>query len=502
MPQDTALSDTIVARATPPGEGGVAIVRLSGPEAVGIVDTLYDGEQSLSSVEGGRVVHGWIRSGPVAVSSGTTDRGADIIDEVLVTIMRAPKSYTREDVVEIGCHGGMRVTDEIVRACVTAGARHAERGEFTQRAFLNGRLDLAQAEGVLDLIQARTRSGIDAALYQLRGSLSDDMHRVSGVIAASLARIEAGLEFDEDDLGVGDPTNEADAIRCAHESVEKLRSTYDRGRLIARGAVVAIVGSPNVGKSSLLNAIVGEERAIVSTTPGTTRDLVEAEVELDGLSVRFVDTAGLRYTDDHIEREGTRRAEHAGENADITLVVCDASGEIPAPKNLPGAKRIFLTLNKADRSDADAVAALRELGVQAKTHLVSALSGEGVDQLVQSVRDALVEDSELTVEGSIVTRERHANALQECSVHLSRAIGQITPVDLAVDADRQVGADDSKVDTDDGKVDAVDSKIDTVLPDLVAADLRLALDAIGEITGETTPDDILNAIFGDFCIGK
>jgi tRNA modification GTPase len=482
MPQDTALSDTIVARATPPGEGGVAIVRLSGPEAVGIVDTLYDGDRSLSSVEGGRVVHGWIRSGPVAVSSGTSDLSADIIDEVLVTIMRAPNSYTRENVVEIGCHGGMRVTDEIVRACVTAGARHAERGEFTQRAFLNGRLDLAQAEGVLDLIQARTRSGMDAALYQLRGSLSDDMHRVSGVIAASLARIEAGLEFDEDDLGVGDPTVEAGAIRSAREKVDQLRSTYDRGQLIARGAVVAIVGSPNVGKSSLLNAIVGEERAIVSTTPGTTRDLVEAEVELDGLSVRFVDTAGLRYTDDHIEREGTRRAEHAGENADITLVVCDASGEIPAPTTLPGAKRVFLTLNKADRSDANVVAALRELGTHAKTHLVSAISGEGVDQLVQGVRDALVGDSELTVESSVITRERHASALHECSAHLSRAIGQITPVD--------------------SQVDAVDSRVDAVLPDLVAADLRLALDAIGEITGETTPDDILNTIFGDFCIGK
>ena len=280
------LTDTIVARATPPGEGGVAIVRLSGPDAIRIAGAIFDGPD-LSMLPGGRIVHGWVRMPP-------HDSSISPSDETLTSVMRAPHSYTGEDVVEINCHGGMRITEEIIDACVSLGARRAERGEFTERAFLNGRLDLAQAEAVLDLVRARTRSGLSAACYQLSGALSDRLRSVADRLAASLSRIETGLEFAEDDLRVGEPEAERETVALVCETVSELLGTYRRGKLMTDGATVAIIGAPNVGKSSLMNAILGEERAIVSPIPGTTRDLVEGEVELDGLRVRLVDTAGLR----------------------------------------------------------------------------------------------------------------------------------------------------------------------------------------------------------------
>lgn len=457
-------ADTIVARATAPGEGGVAIVRLSGADAIAIADSLLDLPNPLKSVPSGRIVHGWIR-----IAEGDHAGGDGFADEVLVAVMRAPHSYTCEDVIEINCHGGMRLTEEIVEACARRGARRAERGEFTQRAFLNGRLDLAQAEAVLDLVRARTRGGIEAAGHQLRGDFSARLATVRDAVATALTRIEAGMEFEEDDLGVGDPRAEAEALSAAREEIGRLAETYARGRLVTEGASVAIVGPPNVGKSSLLNSILGRERAIVSPIPGTTRDLVEAEIELDGVRVRFVDTAGLRETGDEVEREGTRRAELAASGADVVVLVCDASGAILPPHHVPKARTLIVVANKADIASDAAVDRVRILAGDGAFHTLSALTGVGVEAFVAGLRLAIVGDAELTAEGGMVLRERHADALRECAGHLDRALEQIAY---------------------------------TAQPDLVAADLRLALDAVGRITGETTPDDVLDAIFGEFCIGK
>ncbi len=452
-----ASTDTIVALATPPGEGGIGIVRLSGPKAISIAESLFRGSGRLSDAPSHRLTFGRIH-----LPSGVSD-------EVLVSVMRAPRSYTRQDVVEINIHGGVRLADEVVRACVERGARRAERGEFTERAFLNGRLDLAQAEAVLEMVRARTKSGLAAACYQLTGGLSEKLRSVSAAIAKSLALIEAGLEFEEEDLGIGDPRREIGNITEVRETVEALRKTYERGRLITTGATVAIVGPPNVGKSSLLNAILGEERAIVTPIPGTTRDIVEGEVDLDGVPVRFLDTAGLRETGDLIEREGTRRAERAAEAADLRLVVCDASGEIPPPRRLPDGPRTVLVINKIDIGDLKAVENLRALAQNRPAYETSATKHEGIDALCRGLRDLLTRDAPEPSTGGIILRERHAEALRRCAEHVERSLVEMNG---------------------------------QAREELVAADLRLALDEIGQITGETTPNDILRTIFDEFCIGK
>lgn len=450
-------ADTIVALATPPGEGGIAIVRLSGTKAVSIVDSCFTGKGRLADAPSHRLVYGHIE-----LSSGLSD-------EVLVSVMRAPRSYTREDVVEINIHGSIRLAEELVRVCVEQGARRAERGEFTERAFLNGRLDLAQAEAVLDMVRSRTRAGLSAACYQLTGGLSEKLHSVDSAISKSLTLIEAGLEFEEEDLTVGNPRDEIGNISAARAAVDGLRATYDRGRLITTGATVAIVGPPNVGKSSLLNAILGEERAIVSPIPGTTRDTVEGEADLDGIRVRLVDTAGLREAIGQVEHEGVRRAERAAEAADVCLVVCDASGEIPPPAMLPDGPRTIVVINKIDIAAPDAVAKLHAYAGNRSAFRTSATKDQGIDALCRGIRDLLVRKAPEPAAGGIILRERHAEALRRCTEQLDRALVEMNG---------------------------------QARPELVAADLRLALDEIGQITGETTPEDILRTIFSEFCIGK
>jgi tRNA modification GTPase len=453
------VPDTIVAVATPSGEGGIAVIRLSGPDSISIADRLFHGRRSLSDASSHTLSHGHL-------AFPDTD---GITDEVLVAVMRAPKSYTCEDVVEINCHGGLRLAQEVVDACRAMGARRAERGEFTERAFLNGRLDLAQAEAVLEMVQARTGAGLSAACYQLTGGLSRRLAAVSGGITGALTRIEAGLEFPEEDVGVGDPRAEMEHARHALDEVNSLRATYERGRLISRGATVAITGPPNVGKSSLLNAILGHERAIVSPVPGTTRDIIEAEIDLDGLRVRLIDTAGLRATGDDVEREGTRRAERAAQEADVRVLVLDASGRIPSPDVLPPLEKGIIVMNKIDIGD-EAVVSDVSGGVDATPICrTSALKDEGVDELCGIVRDVLLRDTAATSGDGVILSDRHAAALDECAESLQRVISEI-----------------------EGQA----------REELVASDLRHTLDAIGRITGETTSEDILRGIFADFCIGK
>ncbi len=456
------MPDTIVAPATPPGQGGVAIVRLSGPDSLAIASKLFRGRTGLADTPDRLLTHGRL-----VLHAGS--HGSAVTDDVLVSVMRAPHSFTREDVVEINCHGGARLVREIVDACCALGAREAERGEFTERAFLNGRIDLAQAESVLDMVRARTREGLAAACYGVSGALSSQLASVRDGIMLALSSVEVGLEFAEDQLlDVGDPREQIPRLRGALQQIQSLRSTYRRGRLATEGAPVAITGAPNVGKSSLLNAILGEERAIVSPTPGTTRDLVEAEAELGGVRVRFVDTAGLRAAGDEVEREGTRRAELAAREADLSLTVFDASGSVPLPTGLPEQSGGIVVLSKMDIADPTVVTRAEQLGQGRAVFHTSAVTGEGVAELCDGIREALLGDAPEPA-GGVITRERHARALDECAGHVNRAISE------AEGAARE---------------------------ELVAADLRHALDALGRITGETAPDDVLRAIFDEFCIGK
>jgi len=459
-----AMTDTIVALATPSGEGGIAIVRLSGTRAISIADSLFRAPRRLADAPTHTLLYGRL-----ALNDSAASPGSGVFDEVLVSVMRAPRSYTREDVVEINCHGGIRLADEVIRACVSLGARRAERGEFTERAFLNGRLDLAQAEAVLDLVKARTKDALSAAYYELNGGLSARINALRDRLTASLARIETGLEFDEEDLGVGDPRAESAAFREILSEISALVGTYARGRLIAEGASVAIIGPPNVGKSSLLNAILGEDRAIVSHIPGTTRDLVEGEADLDGVRVRFVDTAGLRETGDAVEREGTKRAGRAASAADVVLLVCDGSGEIPWDLTPVSGRNAIIVINKMDKARNEVLSVLSASAGSTPVFRVSALSGEGLDTLCRGIRETLCADAPEPKTGGVIIRARHADALSAAGSHLERALDEAT-----------------------GQARS----------ELVAADIRLALDALGSITGETTPEDIIRRIFSEFCVGK
>ena len=457
------MTDTIVALATPPGEGGIAIVRLSGPDAIRIGDALFRSRTPLRTAPSHALIYGRLSL------DGTHVPGGDLGDEVLVSLMRSPRSYTREDVVEINCHGGTRLADEVIRACLRHGARRAERGEFTERAFLNGRLDLTQAEAVLDMVKARTRDGLAAAYYELSGSLSARISVLRDRLTASLARIETGLEFDEENSGLGDPRGEVAELSEGLAEVESLAGTYARGRLIADGATVAIVGPPNVGKSSLLNAILGEERAIVSPLPGTTRDTVHGEVEIGGLCVRLVDTAGLRPAGDPVEREGTRRAERAADIADLVVLVCDGSGTVRGDFSPIANRRALVAINKMDIASPDAVQEIVSAAGARPVFEVCALSGDGVDTLCGGIRDSLVAPGAEPANAEIITRARHADALAATGGHIRRALAEIAG---------------------------------QAREELVAADIRLALDSLGAITGETTPEEVVHRIFADFCVGK
>ncbi len=452
------LSDTIVGLATPPGVGGVAIVRLSGPESIALADRLF--KSSKISL---------VSAASHTLSYGHFELGDTISDEVLVSVMRAPKSYTRENVVEINAHGGVRLAEKMVLALVKRGARRAEKGEFTERAYLNGRIDLTQAEAVLQMVEARTEGGLSAACFQLHGGLSEGVWRIGESISGALARIEVGLEFVEDQFmsDVGNPKAELDGLTSVRDEVGELLRSYDRGKLATVGATVVLVGAPNVGKSSLLNTLLGHERAIVTPVPGTTRDVVEGEIDLDGIRVRLLDTAGIRDTDDVVEQEGTRRARAAAERSDLSVLVLDGSGAVPL--NLESwPVHGIVALNKWDiRVKEVESEAIRNVG---ETPLVrtTATTGDGIGDLCGAIASALTEGIPDPT-GAVVLSERHADALSQTAEALDRALVEAK-----------------------GRGEA----------DLVAADLRLALDSVGLITGETTPDDVLRAIFDGFCVGK
>ena len=445
--------DTIVAIATGQGEAAIGIVRLSGPEAVGIASGFFYGSHELSHVEDRRLTYGRFVV------------GEQDLDEVLVCVMRGSRSFTGEDTVEFNCHGGPLLLRRAMEALVEAGARPAEPGEFTRRAFLNGRIDLTQAEAIADMITAGADRGLQSAYFQLRGGLRTRFEDLAEALRDSLTLLEAGLDFYED------AEVEQDAIRPslkrAAEEIEGLIASYRHGKVIRDGAVVALAGPPNAGKSSLLNRLLEEDRAIVSPVSGTTRDTIEESITLDGIRVTLVDTAGIAKPRDAIEREGARRSRKAIARAALVLLVVDAS--VPAAAGLEEmvtgieTENVVLVKNKNDLGlHADWG------GDHAFQHLTaSALTGEGLDQLRKLVRSRAMVVSE--PDPGVVTHARHAEALRRAEDALGRATGAL----------------------DDG------------LPrEVVAVELREATDALAEIVGEITSDDILDRIFSTFCIGK
>ncbi|NLY89283.1 MAG: tRNA uridine-5-carboxymethylaminomethyl(34) synthesis GTPase MnmE [Firmicutes bacterium] len=459
------FEETIVAVATPPGEGGIGVIRISGPQAQAI------GERILRHPSG-KAITTWperkVRLGVVLSSE------QKIIDEAIFFFFRAPRSYTGEDVLEIQGHGGQKNLELILSAAMAAGARPAEPGEFTKRAFLNGRIDLAQAEAVIDLITAQTDLAHQAAQEQLSGRLSTYLRQCEERLLAVLAQIEAALDYPEDEIP---DLDREEAGRTIHDVAEDLRTLAvqaEKGRILREAATVVLAGKPNVGKSSLLNRLLGEERAIVTPIPGTTRDFVAEISNLQGLPVRLVDTAGLRETSDPLEQEGVRRAWRWVERAELILVVLDAAAGLSAEEerlieDVRGKKRMFIILNKSDLPPRLTVAGLPEKFSGLPVLTVSAFSGEGLEDLETKIREELVGKDFGRGHPVIVTSLRHKEALERAVRYLQNVTAGLR---------------------------------DGLSEDLLTIDLRAALEALGEITGRTVSDEVINAIFSRFCVGK
>jgi tRNA modification GTPase len=453
-------SDTIVAPATPPGEGGVGIVRLSGPQAEALLAVAFRGRTAPPAMVSHHLYHGRL-----CRSDGTS------LDEVLAVIMRTPHSYTGEDVVEVHCHGGSQVLRGVLDLFLSAGARLARPGEFTRRAFLNGRLDLAQAEAVAALIGARSEQAARAALAQLDGQLSRQLHRYCAELRELLLLVEAHIDFPDDDLGTLDRQGLAGRAAAVRADMAGLLATFDTGRALREGVSVLILGRPNVGKSSLLNALLGEARAIVTEIPGTTRDTVEEQLVIGGFPLRLVDTAGVRDTHDPIEAEGVRRAREKAAAADLVLLVIDASRPVTDEDRMAMAMappaRTLLVFNK---SDLPAVATATEFAGFARQVAISARVGSGLQALQLAIVTQLCAGSgSETAEGVVLTERRHREALAAAEASLGRVL-------------------------------VVAAQNDPL--ECLAFELRESLAALGQITGETTPDAILEQIFTRFCIGK
>jgi tRNA modification GTPase len=442
---------TVAAVATPVGVGAVSMIRISGPDAVKVADLAADGRVSRQAPRSAR--HCLIR-----------DAEGLAIDDGLLTVFRGPHSYTGEDTVEFTGHGGILATREVLGRFIACGAVPAAPGEFTRRAFLNGKLDLTQAEGVMDLISAQTRLSLRAARSQLEGTLGRRTMEARDHLLETLARLEAWIDFPEEDIDPQSAAQLASRIREVLVVIDSLLATADQGRVLREGVRTVIYGEPNVGKSSLLNRLLGFERAIVSELAGTTRDTIEETINLDGIPLRLVDTAGVRVAEDRIEAEGIQRTVRQIEAADLLLEIADASRPRPADAVFPAsAAKHLLVLNKCDLGEHPSWA-----GVEAVR--LSCTSSEGFDILAKTIRESLHFGDVDWGEHAIAINARHQASLAAARTALGAALELLA-----------------------------DPSSDT---ELAAIDLREALDALGEIPGRVDTEDLLGVIFSRFCIGK
>ena len=456
------IEDTIAAISTPPGEGAISIVRISGPEALSIADRIFQSETKPSNSPSHRVIYGHIRA----------QKSKSTIDEVLLVVLKAPNTYTAEDMVEINCHGGFLVTRSVLEEVLRCGARLAEPGEFSKRAFLNGRIDLTQAEAVLDVIRSRTPVSLHMSIEQLEGSLREEMEGLRQQLVEILTQLEAAVDFTESDVQAVEKERFLSSIEILSCRIEELIRTSQGGKLVRDGGRLAIVGKSNVGKSSLLNALLKEERAIVSPVPGTTRDSIEEWLNIDGIPLRIIDTAGMGGSSGGLEREGARRTEERIGQADLLLFMVD--GSVPLDdrddaiiRHLEG-RRSLVVINKIDLAQVIDTDHLKKR-MKGPFPRISALYGDGLEDLRKSIIHKMLDGHSLQSEGVVVTHVRQRDALKRAQDSLQRSIKTLKK---------------------------------NLSEEFVAVDIREALESIGEITGETTTEEILNRIFSQFCIGK
>ena len=459
--------DTIAAIATPLGEGGIGVVRISGPNALSIADSIFKGKTKPSNAKNFTIHYGKIIDPALSKE----------LDEVLLMVMKNPHTYTREDMVEINTHGGVTVLKKVLELVLQNGARLAEPGEFTKRAFLTGRIDLIQAEAVLDVVNARTDKSLEVALSQLDGRLSAQIKSIKDKLVEIETFLELSIDFPEENVGQG--FSLAELIQEVSAEIHKLLESGESGRLVRDGAIFPIVGRTNVGKSSLFNAILSEDRAIVTQYPGTTRDTIEGWISVDGIPVRLVDTAGLKNTNNPVEKEGVSRTKKAIEKAFGVLLVFDRSvgvlkedieileyvkGKLERSENPKFSGKVIGVLNKCDLPAAQNIDT-NLICENFPLILISALRGDNIDLILSEIGKVVSQSNE----PPLATRERHLDALRRININLKRAQNGIK---------------------------------DNLTSELISYEIKEALNVLGELTGEVTSEDILDNIFSEFCIGK
>jgi tRNA modification GTPase len=448
---------TIAAIATPPGYGGIGVIRLSGPASLSLLQRFFPADQPRS-----------LEPNRATLRQICNPENGILIDEPLITYFKAPHSFTGDDVVEISCHGSPVVLSEVLRLLLSFGAKAAEPGEFSLRAFLNGRLDLTQAEAIRDLIHAQTGYQAQLAARQLRGELSRQLQPIKQRLINLIVSFESSVEFVEDDLDALDLKKFAAELDDLSAQLRRLASSYQYGRVIRTGLRLALIGRPNVGKSSLFNALIGRDRAIVTSIPGTTRDALSEVFAIQGIPVELVDTAGIRETDDLVEQLGVERTRTAISDADLVIAVIDATSEIDDDLAFLDQFPVhFCILNKCDLGYSEAAAA--KLSARGPTLRASALTGEGIDQIKDYLHGRIAGGIQPFAEGAIITSERHYAALNQTLAELEKAR-----------FDLQAGFTE----------------------EIALFNLHAALRNLGVITGETLITDLINQIFSTFCIGK
>lgn len=457
------MSDTIAAISTAIGESGIGIVRLTGDDSINVCSKVFKGRKinDIEDIENRKLTYGHIMDHDI------------IIDEVLIAFMKAPYTYTRENMVEIYCHGGIISVQKVLELLLRTGARLAERGEFTKRAFLNGRLDLSQAEAVIDIIKSKTDKSFQVSLNQLEGSLSNEINDIRNTLLSMIAHIEVSIDFPDEDVEVSTIKNLEDNAMEVEEKITSLLSTADRGKILRDGLNTVILGKPNVGKSSLLNAVLKENRAIVTDIPGTTRDIIEEYINIDGIPLKIVDTAGIRDTEDLVEQIGVDRAKKSVVEADLIIAIFDISRELTNEDHqiidLIKDKKTIVLLNKTDLPNVYDEDYFKNYLKDVEIITTSITTGVGINDLERSIRNMFYKGDVEINSDVVINNVRHKNQLEKARINIKSVIEDIK---------------------------------ENVPIDCLEVDLKNCWENLGEISGDTIGEDILDRIFSEFCIGK
>lgn len=459
------INDTIAAISTPPGWGGIGIVRISGKDAFSVIARIFKPVKPYSMED--------IKTQTVKYGNIVDPQNSETIDEVLVSYFKEPHTYTRENIAEINCHGGALIVKRILELVINSGARIAEPGEFTKRAFLNGRIDLSQAEAVIDVINSKTNAARKASMNQLEGRLSQKIKKIRNILIESIADIEAAIDYPEYDIEEVSRNKLLERMKICLEDVGKLVRTFFEGKIIREGMDVAIIGKPNVGKSSLLNALTQKEKAIITEVPGTTRDIIEEYIEIGGVAVRILDTAGLRETKDIVEKIGIDRTKSAIEKADLILLVLD--GSEPTNSNdmkifeTVRDKKVIILINKSDLDIKLNIKEINKYFNERRIIEVSAKEELGLEKIEETIKDMFLK-KEFEIDNQlVVTNLRHKQVIEEVKKEIEEIIDSING-DIPID--------------------------------IISVSIVEAANKFGEITGETVGEDVLHTIFSKFCIGK